>query len=209
MLICQLTDLHVRPAGMAACRVIETNMFAERAFRAVARFNPRPDVVLLTGDLTANGLDAEYARLARLIRKFLTMPVFVIPGNHDQREALRKGLQHLPGVTSDPQYVQYAVDDYPVRLVMLDTLVPGATHGELRGEQLEFLDRTLSACRTSRRWWRCTTRHSSAASPTWIGSYCATRPSSPRSSRNTGRWNGSSAAIITVRSWRRSRIRSA
>jgi 3',5'-cyclic AMP phosphodiesterase CpdA len=145
MLICQLTDLHVRPAGMAACRVIETNMFAERAFRAVARFNPRPDVVLLTGDLTANGLDAEYARLARLIRKFLPMPVFVIPGNHDQREALRKCLQHLPGVTSDPQYVQYAVDDYPVRLVMLDTLVPGATHGELRGEQLEFLDRTLSA----------------------------------------------------------------
>jgi 3',5'-cyclic AMP phosphodiesterase CpdA len=101
--------------------------------------------VLLTGDLTANGLDAEYAKLAMLIRKFLPMPVFVIPGNHDDRAKLREGLGHLPGVTSDPHYVQYAVEDFPVRLVMLDTLVPGSPHGELRGDQLEFLDRTLAA----------------------------------------------------------------
>ena len=45
---------------------------------------------------------------------------------------LREGLSHLPGVTADPDYVQYAVEDFPVRLVMLDTLVPGAGHGELR-----------------------------------------------------------------------------
>jgi hypothetical protein len=50
MLICQLTDLHVRPVGKPASRVCETNMFTERAFRAVARLNPRPDVVLITGD---------------------------------------------------------------------------------------------------------------------------------------------------------------
>ena len=53
---------------------------------------------------------------------------------------LPRGLKHLPGVIDDPHYVQYVVDDYPVRLVMLDTLVPGAGHGELRAEQLEFLE---------------------------------------------------------------------
>ncbi len=37
------------------------------------------------------------------------------------------------------------MDDYPVRLVMLDTLVPGAGHGELGPEQLEFLDQALAA----------------------------------------------------------------
>ena len=41
--------------------------------------------------------------------------------------------------------MQYTVDEYPVRLVMLDTLVPGAGHGEMRPEQLEFLDRALAA----------------------------------------------------------------
>ena len=145
MLICQLTDLHVRPPGKSANRVAETNMLTERAFRAVARFNPRPDVVLITGDLTECGLDAEYANLARMMRKWLPMPVFVIPGNHDRRTTFREGLKHLPGVTTDPHYIQYAVEDYPVRLVMLDTIVPGAGHGELHAEQLAFLDRTLAA----------------------------------------------------------------
>ncbi|MGA9011676.1 MAG: phosphodiesterase [Acetobacteraceae bacterium] len=145
MLICQLTDLHVRPAGKPANRLSETNMFTERAFRAVARLNPSPDVVVITGDLTDCGLDEEYANLNRLLRKFLPMPVFVIPGNHDRRGNLRAGLKHLPGVAVDPHYVQYTVDEYPVRLVMLDTLVPGAGHGELGPEQLEFLDRALAA----------------------------------------------------------------
>jgi 3',5'-cyclic-AMP phosphodiesterase len=145
MLICQLTDLHVRPVGKPANRVAETNMFTDRAFRAVARLNPEPDMVVITGDLTECGLDAEYTNLARLLRKWLPMPVFVIPGNHDRRGNFREGLKHLPGVTADPHYVQYAVEDHPVRLVMLDTLVPGAGHGELHAGQLEFLDRTLAA----------------------------------------------------------------
>jgi 3',5'-cyclic-AMP phosphodiesterase len=145
MLICQLTDLHVRPVGQPANRVVETNVFTERALRAVARLTPRPDVVVITGDLTECGLDEEYANLSHLLRKFLPMPVFVIPGNHDRRGDMRDRLKHLPGVTTDPHYVQYTVDDYPVRLVMLDTLVPAAGHGELRPEQLEFLDRSLAA----------------------------------------------------------------
>ena len=78
MLICQLTDLHVRPVGKPANRTIETNMFTERAFRAVARLNPRPDVVVITGDLTECGLDEEYANLNHLLRRFLPLPVFVV-----------------------------------------------------------------------------------------------------------------------------------
>ena len=145
MLICQLTDLHMRPVGKASNRVSETNMLTERAFASVAAFTPRPDVVVLTGDLTECGLADEYATLSRLVDRYLPMPVFVIPGNHDRRENFRAALASMPGVTIDPVYVQYTVDDYPVRLVMLDTLVPGSGHGELRPEQLEWLDRTLAA----------------------------------------------------------------
>lgn len=145
MLICQLTDLHVRARGVAANRVSETNMFTERACRVVAAFRPRPDVVLITGDLTECGLEAEYANLSAILSRTLSLPVYVVPGNHDRRENLRRGLGHLPGVTADPLFVQYAVEDNPVRLVMLDTLVPGAGHGALSAAQLEWLDRTLAA----------------------------------------------------------------
>jgi 3',5'-cyclic AMP phosphodiesterase CpdA len=145
MLICQLTDLHVRPKGLAANRVSETNMLTERAFRVAAGLTPRPDVAIITGDLTECGLEAEYANLSAILGRTLPMPVYVIPGNHDRREALRHGLAHLPCVTADPHFVQYAVEDHPVRLVMLDTLVPGASHGALSAAQLAWLDRTLAA----------------------------------------------------------------
>jgi Icc protein len=145
MLICQLTDLHVRAEGSTPGRVPETNMLTERACRVVAGLDPLPDVVIITGDLTEHGLAIEYASVSAILQRTLSMPVYVIPGNHDHREGLRAGLGHLPGVTSDPQFVQYTVEDQPVRLVMLDTLVPGANHGELSSAQLEWLDRMLAA----------------------------------------------------------------
>ena len=145
MLICQLTDLHVRPDEAAANLVPETNTLTERACRVAAAFTPLPDVVIITGDLTESGLEAEYANLSAILGRTLAVPVYVIPGNHDQRDNLRAGLAHLPGVTADPYFVQYAVEDYPVRLVMLDTLVPGANHGAQSAAQLEWLDNTLAA----------------------------------------------------------------
>jgi Icc protein len=146
VLICQLTDLHIRPRGVASNRVSETNMFTERAFQAVAAFTPRPDVAIITGDLTECGLETEYANFSAILARTLsTIPVYVIPGNHDRRENLRAALVHLPGVTADPQFVQYTIEDHAVRIVMLDTLVPGASHGALSPAQLNWLDRTLAA----------------------------------------------------------------
>ena len=140
--IVQLTDLHVRPEGVPAYRVAETNMLTERALRRVAALRPAPDVVIITGDLTDCGLASEYALLAGMLRRSLTMPVYVVPGNHDRRDVL---LASLPGTRSmEGGFVQYAVDDLAVRLVMLDTVVPRAGHGELCQRRLDWLDRTLA-----------------------------------------------------------------
>jgi 3',5'-cyclic AMP phosphodiesterase CpdA len=144
MLIAQLTDLHVRPHGMRANRVVETNAMLERALKHVAALDPAPDAVILSGDLTDMGLAEEYEILADLIRTYLTMPVYAIPGNHDAREAMRQGLGHLPGIADDQTFIQYIVDDLPVRLVMLDSIVPGASHGDLCAARLDFLERALA-----------------------------------------------------------------
>ncbi|HTW28813.1 MAG TPA: phosphodiesterase [Acetobacteraceae bacterium] len=142
MLIAQLTDLHVRPLGLPACRVVETNMLAQRALRAVARLDPAPDVLMITGDLTECGLEAEYHLAAAMLAQEIRIPVFAIPGNHDRREVM---ITHLPGTRHEDGFVQYAVEDYPVRLVMLDSVVPGAGHGELCARRLDWLERTLAA----------------------------------------------------------------
>ncbi|HEY0419660.1 MAG TPA: phosphodiesterase [Acetobacteraceae bacterium] len=145
MIIVHLTDLHVRPYGLSAMRTAETNMLTERALRAVRDLRPRPDALVISGDLTNNGLPEEYACLAEMLGRLVDIPIYVIPGNHDDRENLRAGLSHLPGVNAHPRFVQYAVDDLPVRLVMLDTFVPGSAAGELCAERLAWLDETLAA----------------------------------------------------------------
>lgn len=145
MLIAHLTDLHVRPRGLPAIRAAETNLLTERALRAVRDLRPRPDALIISGDLTNNGLPAEYACLAEMLARLVEMPIYVIPGNHDDRAAMREHLAHLPGVTSDPEFIQYTVDNLPVRLVMLDSWIKGSAAGELCDKRLAWLDRTLAA----------------------------------------------------------------
>ncbi len=149
MILLHLSDLHVRPSGVPAYRVVEASCLAERALRAVRAFVPRPDAVVISGDLTDCGLPAEYAELRRMLRRYLDgMRVFLIPGNHDRRENLRGALAEFPGVADHADFVQYVVDDLPVRLVLLDSVVPGAGHGELCARRLAWLDARLKEAPT-------------------------------------------------------------
>ena len=116
-------------------------MLTERALRAVAALSPAPDAIIITGDLSDCGLAEEYALLRDMLARLARVPVHVIPGNHDRREVLLAG---LPGTPAQDGFVQYAVDDLSLRLVMLDTVVPGAGHGELCERRLAWLDRTLA-----------------------------------------------------------------
>jgi len=143
MLIVQLTDLHVRAAGVPASRVSETNMLTEQAFRAVRALTTPPDMILITGDLTECGVAAEYENLAAILRRSLPNRVYVVPGNHDRREVLRAVMPHLPKISDDPAFVQYTIEDGPVRVIMLDTVVPGFGHGALSDAQLAWLDARL------------------------------------------------------------------
>ena len=145
MLIAQISDLHVRPKGELAYGVAETNSFAERAIDALLRLSPRPDLVVLTGDATDCGLEEEYSLLADLLNR-LPMPVYVIPGNHDRREAMRNTFWHA-GYFPEFGELNFIVETRPVRLVALDSLVPGETHGALSDATLEFLDRALAEAR--------------------------------------------------------------
>jgi 3',5'-cyclic-AMP phosphodiesterase len=145
LILLHLSDLHVRPTGVPAYRVVEASCLAERALRAARAFVPRPDAVLISGDLTDCGLASEYAELRHMLRRHLGgLRVFLIPGNHDRREHFRETLAEFSGVTEHPEFVQYVVDDFPVRLIMLDSVVPGAGHGELCPKRLAWLEARLS-----------------------------------------------------------------
>ena len=142
MLIAQLSDPHIAAPGKLLYGRVDTAAFFVRAVRALAALDPAPDIVILTGDLVDKGEPAEYAHLRELLAP-LGKPVFAIPGNHDAREPFRAAFA-ADGYLPERGFLHYAIGDYPVRLVALDTLIPAKGGGELCGERLAWLDRTLA-----------------------------------------------------------------
>ncbi len=142
MVIAQISDTHIRAEGLLAYGRVDTAALLARAVDYLCRLDPRPDVVVATGDLVDQGAPEEYERLRRLLAP-LPMPVFLIPGNHDARGPLREVFADHAYLPRDGEFLQYVVDDYPVRLVALDTLVPGRVGGELGPTRLGWLARRL------------------------------------------------------------------
>lgn len=142
MLIAQISDLHLQAERRPAYGRVDTAAALEAAVTHLNRLDPRPDVVIASGDLVQVGTVAEYALLAEILAP-LAIPIFLIVGNHDGRAGLRQvfGRVRYPG--NDDDWIQYTIDDWPVRLIALDTQVPGAAHGELCRGRLEWLSSRL------------------------------------------------------------------
>jgi 3',5'-cyclic AMP phosphodiesterase CpdA len=144
MLLCQISDPHLVPEGTLAYGRVDTPAMLERCVRKILALPRRPDAVVATGDLTDNATAAEYGLLAELLAP-LEMPVYLAVGNHDDRRALQAAFPRQKHLQGEDGFVQYVIDDFAIRLVVLDTLIPNAPGGELCARRLQWLDRTLSA----------------------------------------------------------------
>lgn len=145
MLIAQISDPHIRPAGQLYQGVADSNRMFGEAIDHLHALDRRPDLVLLTGDLVDEGRPEEYAQARRLLAK-LEIPYLVIPGNHDRRENFRTAFAdhaYLPVEGA----LHYCIDEHPVRIVALDSCVPGHHHGGVDAQGLAWLQRTLEAHR--------------------------------------------------------------
>ncbi|MCS6802794.1 MAG: metallophosphoesterase [Chloroflexota bacterium] len=119
-------------------------------FRAVAaeirRTGLRPAFIVISGDLAHAGAPAAYAQLRSLIEEELAplgAPVLLSLGNHDNRVAFRDVILGERGIDEATPYY-YSQRFGGVRVLVLDSMVPGATYGELGEEQLAWLDRELA-----------------------------------------------------------------
>jgi len=110
------------------------------AIESVAGLDDRADAVLVSGDLAEHGADGEYAIVSSALEA-LDVPTYVLPGNHDDRAALRAHFG-LGGEAEEP--VRYAVEAGAIRIAVLDTTKPGQDSGQLEGDQLDWLDAELS-----------------------------------------------------------------
>jgi 3',5'-cyclic-AMP phosphodiesterase len=143
LVIAQITDLHIKPPGELAYLRVDTAGALTRLIAQLRNLRPRPAVVVATGDLVDDASEAAYGYLERLLAP-LDLPLAVIPGNHDNRDLVRR-------VFSQQRYAQpsgaanllLALD--VLDLFLLDSSVPGQPYGQLDGATLSWLDVSLAA----------------------------------------------------------------
>lgn len=146
MLLAQISDLHIKRPGALAYRRVDT---AAALGRCVARLNalaPRPDAVVITGDLVDHGSVDEYRYLKTLLEP-LAMPYYLLVGNHDERGALREVFGEHAHLRAGGEFVHYAVDIGPLHLIALDSQVPQQSGGQLCEARLAWLEAALDAAR--------------------------------------------------------------
>lgn len=141
-LLLQISDLHIREPGRLAYGRLDTAPYLRQAVDTILRLAQAPDAIVLTGDLTDFGRDEEYAHLRRLLTS-LSMPLYLMPGNHDDREQMRRSFPDHTYLGNEG-FVQYSVAIGAMQLIALDTVVPGASHGSLCESRLEWLAETLN-----------------------------------------------------------------
>ena len=147
MLIAQISDFHLTRQGELAYGVAETAAPLRRAVAHLNALQPAPDVVVITGDLVDDGAPTSYALLRELLTP-LRMPFFTVPGNHDQKARLRSAFPeqrflHQPPQAGSVGSLCYVVEEFPIRLIGLDTVTPGEHGGGFEGERLNWLAKTL------------------------------------------------------------------
>ncbi len=142
-LLAQLSDLHIRARGQLAYGRIDTAPYLQRAVQSILHLPQRPDALVVTGDLVDFGRADEYDHLAELLAPLGSeMPIYLLPGNHDERDQLRQSFASHTYL-GDGEFVQYSVPVGALQLVALDTVTPMAPQGNLCSKRLDWLAQEL------------------------------------------------------------------
>jgi 3',5'-cyclic AMP phosphodiesterase CpdA len=143
MRIAHLSDLHVF-ASVKETRLVRDDVVdrVRRLVGDVQAFRPGFDAVLITGDVADGGSAEDYALVRRLLAP-LAVPILVVPGNHDRRETMREAFADLVPFEEGP-HLQFCTSLGALRIVGLDSQVPGKVEGRLCPERLAWLGRVLA-----------------------------------------------------------------
>ncbi len=144
MTVLQLSDPHAESPGRLAYGVADTSAMLHAAVRHIKGLRQKPDLVVVSGDIACNGCPAGYIAAADALGQ-LDMPVYVLPGNHDDRALLLRYLDQLcPADPVTAPDLCYAIDAGEMSLICLDTSSPGRHGGQVSQKEAAWLEEQLS-----------------------------------------------------------------
>jgi Icc protein len=141
--IAHVSDPHLLAGGALQYGHVDTEARLQAALTRLGRLDPAPQALVFTGDLADKAEPKAYLRLRELVEpaaESIGAQVIWVMGNHDERAAYSKQLFDV-----DSDAPQDRVHDVAgLRVVSLDSTVPGWHHGELSEAQLEWLTDVLA-----------------------------------------------------------------
>lgn len=135
MIIAQISDTHITLDMPDSDRRMRD---FTRTIADINALDPAPDVIVHTGDIVHNGRQDEYAQALALLAE-ARAPVFVMAGNRDDRENLREIFAPSGYLSPNSDFIEYAIDGYPVRLIALDTLSSRSNKGDFCRDRVRRL----------------------------------------------------------------------
>ena len=140
-IVAQISDTHIKRPGEHAYRIIDTAQALRRCVQVLNGLAAKPDIVVVSGDIADQGGDDEYRHFQEIMAP-LAMPFVIVPGNHDDRDAIRRSFPaHAYLAPEGPLNAMLRLDK--LDLLLLDSTVPGEPHGYLNPETLTWLGTRL------------------------------------------------------------------
>ena len=141
MIIVQISDSHITATGESGNARLAN---LKSCIGHINTLDRQPDIVIHTGDLSQDNLDVEYQMVMSQMKR-LRIPYFVIPGNRDNSATMRALFGDKLPLTTASSHFCYVIDDYPVRVIALDTTSSTSGLGEFCDERAEFLRDALAS----------------------------------------------------------------
>jgi len=143
MLIAHISDPHIAGWGRKAYRIAPTAETLAHCIDHINRLAPKPDLAVVTGDITNGGCAEEADRAASLLGE-LRCPYYIIPGNHDDRSHLWSVFGGRACPARAGAFMSYVIEGHELRLIALDSTRPGAPGGEICASRASWLDQRLA-----------------------------------------------------------------
>ena len=139
--ICQLSDIHFTDDFDKLFNQINTAEQFKKAVNFCNNLNPQPDLYIISGDLIHD--KSEYYKNFINITNLLQKPYYLMMGNHDVRDQLRKFISDKSLIDSNG-YINFSLNNHPIRIICLDTAVENMVEGEISIETMKWLKDELS-----------------------------------------------------------------
>ncbi len=136
MILLQLSDLHIAQEGKPAFGCVNSLQMLQATVSYILHSRVKPDVAVVTGDISTDGTESSY-QLAKAELDRLCMPVYMVPGNHDDKKTMQRAYQDSPRIRTVFQPMLEHVEG--ANLVLLDSTVDGKSYGSISRSDLTWL----------------------------------------------------------------------